>query len=186
MKSTHVRNAWTAGSMAPRKSARWREPSSACRAVAGRSSTDENARFNGTNLAVALNGTTSNVAGTIRHELTALTSLSFDAGRVEDRFDTSPLRDADSTTAGVKVSLNPAALIRGYRTCRPPRFPTPFVDGSRLSGNDARGQSHVRAARHHEVRGPATRDVQFSYDGNRPYLYRAAGEPRSPSRSLVQ
>ena len=130
---------------------------------------DENARFNGTNLAVALNGTTSNVAGTIRHELTALTSLSFDAGRVEDRFDTSPLRDADSTTAGVKVSFDPAALIKGsarvgYRDFRPLSSTVPGYQGTTLAVNLA---YVLLGTTKFDVQ--ATRDVQFSYDGNRPY-----------------
>src|SRR5262249_54702231 len=70
---------------------------------------DSGAPFLGANLRNELNRTITEGAATLRHQLTPLTSISVDVGRIQDRFAYSPLRDANSTTFGVEVQLDPAA-----------------------------------------------------------------------------
>lgn len=110
------------------------------------------------------------VAVTARHELTPLTSISFDVGRQDDRFEFSTLRDSDSTTAGVQVIFDPSAAIKGsarvgYRDFNPvdssvPGYqgPTVAVDLSYILLGSTRFGVQV------------TRDVQYSYDINQPYF----------------
>src|SRR4051812_33903638 len=85
---------------------------------------DDGQTFASANLNVELDRTSTAAAVTVRHELTPLTSITFDAGRVEDRFDLSPLRDSTSTSLGVQLTFDPAALIKGtarfgYRDFQP-------------------------------------------------------------------
>jgi len=105
----------------------------------------------------------------IRHELTPLTSLTLGAAREQDRFEFSPLRDADSTAFTVGVKLDPAALIKGsatvgYRDFKP-------LDGS-LAGFTG---TTVAADLSYVLLGitkfavSGMRDIQYSYDINQPY-----------------
>ncbi len=130
---------------------------------------DPNATFLGTNLAVELNRISTSGAIAVRHELTPLTSISVDVGRVQDRFDASPLRDSDSTTAGVQVSFDPNALIRGsarfgYRDFKPLSPDVPAFQGSTIAVNLAYvllGSTRFDFT--------ASRDLQYSFDVDRPY-----------------
>jgi len=116
-----------------------------------------------------LNRTVSEETISLRHELTPLTSLTFEASREQDRFEFSSLRDADSTRFSGGVKFDPAALIRGglavgYRDFKP-------LDGS-LAGfkgtTVAADLSYVLlGVTKFAVKG--TRDVQYSYDINQPY-----------------
>lgn len=130
---------------------------------------DNGATFLGSNLRHELNRTTTAGAVTLRHQLTPLTSISVDAGRSEDRFEFSSLRDADSATAGVEVLFDPAALIKGsarfgFRDYKPlsPEVPsyrgtTAAVDLSYVLLGTTRFSVQV------------VRDVSSSYDINQPY-----------------
>jgi len=122
-----------------------------------------------TALQVALNRVSTNLAVSARHELTPLTSISFDVGRLRDEFDISALRDSDSTTAGVQVTFDPSAIIRGsarigYRDFEPTdvslrsyRGPTVAVDLSYVLLGSTKLSLQVN------------RDVQYSFDVNQPY-----------------
>lgn len=130
---------------------------------------DQAATFLGSNLAAELNRVTTNGAIVLRHELTPLTSVSFDVGRVQDRFDTSTLRDANSTTAGFQVTFDPAALIRGsarigYRDFEPLSPGVPTFKGMTAAVNLA---YVLLGTTKFDV--TVSRDVQFSFDGNQPY-----------------
>ncbi len=120
-------------------------------------------------LQAALNRVSTDVSVSARHELTPLTSISVDVGRLSDRFDISSLRDSDSTTAGIQVTFDPSAVIKGsaragYRdfeakdpTVPGYRGPTLAVDLSYvLLGSTKFGIQ-------------LSRDVQYSYDVNQPY-----------------
>jgi hypothetical protein len=130
---------------------------------------DKSAEFLGTSLRDQLNRTVSEETISLRHELTPLTSLTFEASREQDRFEFSSLRDADSTRFSGGVKFDPAALIRGglavgYRDFKP-------LDGS-LAGfkgtTVAADLSYVLlGVTKFAVKG--TRDVQYSYDINQPY-----------------
>jgi hypothetical protein len=130
---------------------------------------DEDAVFLGTNLQFELNRTMTTGAFTIKHQLTPLTSIALDVGRQQDRFGFSPLRDSDSTTAGLQVSFDPFALIKGnarfgYRDFRPadPSLPgfrgtTAAVDLSYVLQGSTRLTLQVN------------RDIQYSFDVAQPY-----------------
>ena len=77
---------------------------------------DEDAEFQGENLAFQLNRTMTGVGAGLRYELTPLTSLTASADRTQDRFEFSPLRDSDSTSITGGVSFDPQALIKGSAT----------------------------------------------------------------------
>ena len=107
---------------------------------AGRRHVDfqEGARFVDTALRVELNRVTTNVTVNARNELTPLTSISIDVGRMNDRFDYAPNRDADSTMAGVQVMFDPSALIKGsarvgYRDFEPLDHSVPSYQGATVA-----------------------------------------------------
>jgi len=105
----------------------------------------------------------------IRHELTPLTSLTLGAAREQDRFEFSPLRDADSTAFTVGVKLDPAALIKGgatmgYRDFKPLDRSLPGFTGTTVTAD----LSYVLLGiTKFAVNG--TRDIQYSYDIDQPY-----------------
>src|SRR5262249_36314590 len=130
---------------------------------------NEGETFLNVDLREELNRTTTEAIVTVRHQLTPLTSISFDAGRSQDRFSFSSLRDSTSTTAGVQVMFDPAALIKGsarvgYRSFEPDAPNVTSYEGS------------VAAVKLSYVPLPTTkfdlqvsRDVQYSIDVNQPY-----------------
>ena len=116
-----------------------------------------------------MNRTVSAEAINLRHELTPLTSLTFEVGREQDRFEFSPLRDSDSTRVTVGVKLDPAALIKGgvvvgYRDFEPL---DPTLAGFRGTTVAADLSYVLFGTTRFAVKG--TRDVQYSYDVNQPY-----------------
>jgi hypothetical protein len=130
---------------------------------------DEDAVFLGTNLRDELNRAQTAASATLRHELTPLTSLTFDASRVQDRFEFATLRYADSTQVAVGLVFAPDALISGsaklgYRDFRPVQSDLPEFRGSTVAVN----LSYVARSSTKFVL-QAARDVQFSYDENQPY-----------------
>src|SRR4051812_8620320 len=74
---------------------------------------DEDQVYQGTDLSVELNRTVTTAAFTVKHQLTPLTAISFDAGSENDRFVSSPARDTDSTTAGAQITFDPDAILKG-------------------------------------------------------------------------
>jgi hypothetical protein len=120
-------------------------------------------------LQVALNRVSTDVSVSARQELTPLTSISVDVGRLSDRFDVSSLRDSDSTTTGLQVTFDPNAIIKGsarvgYRdfqakdpTVPSYRGPTVAVDLSYILLGSTKFGIQL------------SRDVQYSFDINQPY-----------------
>jgi hypothetical protein len=130
---------------------------------------DSSATFGGVNLQDALNRTVSSGGITVRHELTPLTSLTLDVTRVLDRFEYSPLRDADSTVIAGGVRLDPFALIKGsarfgYRDFQPVDRSLPGYRGSTAAVD----LTYV-ALGTTSLGFQLGRDVQYSYDIDQPY-----------------
>jgi hypothetical protein len=130
---------------------------------------DKDEIFLGESLADELNRSANNVSLAVRHQLTPLTSISVDVGRSQDRFEFSPLRDSDSTVAGVQVTFDPFALIKGtarigYRNFVPADKSLPGYAGS-IAAVDLTytlmGTTRLTLN--------VGRDVQYSYDVNQPY-----------------
>lgn len=136
-----------------------------------RSSTDfdKDAVFLGANLRDELTRTVTNTGIDVRHQVTPLTSLTFEAAREQDRFEFSPLRDSDSIRITGGVKFDPAALIKGgatvgYRDFAPVSNTLPGFKGSTV----ALDLSYVLlGVTRFAVK--ASRDVQYSYDINQPY-----------------
>lgn len=130
---------------------------------------DEAATFRGASLRTQLNHTSRTGVVTLRHQLTPLTSISVDAGRSEERFDFSPLRDNDSTIAGVQVTFDPFALIKGsarfgYRKL------DPVIGGlAGYSGSTAQVDLSYSLYGTTRFAVQSMRDVSYSYDINSPY-----------------
>ena len=125
--------------------------------------------FLGSSLRNELDRIVTETSLTVRQQLTPLTSIIFDGGREEDRFTFSQLRDSNSTTAGVQVTFDPSALIKGsarigYRDLEPLvpgvapyRGPTAAVDLTYVLLGTTRFGVQVG------------RDVRYSYDVGSPY-----------------
>lgn len=125
--------------------------------------------FLGNNLRFELNRTMTSAGLTARNQLTPLTSVTFSAGRQEDRFEFSPLRDSDSTRLLGGMAFDPFALIKGsfqigYRDFRPLAPDLPGYSGSVA---DAALSYVVRGSTKLTVN--VLRDIQYSYDVNQPY-----------------
>jgi hypothetical protein len=130
---------------------------------------DEGQKVGGQDLRVELNRTSRTMALTIRNQLTPLTNLTFEFGRVGDRFEFSTLRDTDSTRVTAGLTFDPFALLKGnatvgYRRFRPldnalPGFTglTTAVDLSYVLLGSTRFNATV------------SRDVEYSLDINQPY-----------------
>jgi hypothetical protein len=145
---------------------------------------DRYAEFLGTNLSDQLNRTVSEEAISLRHELTPLTSLTFEVGREQDRFEFSPARNSDSTWVTAGVKLDPAAVIKGgavvgYRDFQPLDASLAGFKGTTVAAD----LSYVLlGATKFAVKG--TRDVQYSYDVNQPY-YVQSGMNLEISQQIV-
>lgn len=130
---------------------------------------DQNEAYFGSNLSKELDRKSTTGGVTIRHQVTPLTSLTFEISRQQDRFDRNPLRDSDSTQASAGVSFDPFALVKGsatfgYRDFRPLNPSVAEYKG----GTAAVDLSYV-ALGSTKIGVKASRDVQYSYDVNQPY-----------------
>lgn len=129
----------------------------------------QNALFNNANLHNELNRTSTSGALTLRHELTTLTSVVLDVSRVQDRFQFSTLRDADSTQLTVGLKFNPFALISGSAQVGVRDFVPLSSDLPTYRGGTALLNLTYVAGGSTRLSVIGSRDVQFSYDVNQPY-----------------
>jgi len=125
--------------------------------------------FLGTNLRDELNRTETAAGISVRHQLTPLTTLTFNVAQEQDRFEFSSLRDSNSTSAGVTVSFDPHALIRGsasfgYMDFHPRSTGLPDYVGATAIGDLS---YTLLGATRFSVR--FKRDISYSYDINQPY-----------------
>jgi hypothetical protein len=130
---------------------------------------DSDEFFLSSNLSRELDRTVTAFAIGIKHDLTPLTSMSFDVGRQEDRFDYSQLRDSDSTTVSGHVTFDPFALLKGtarigYRDCVPLDTTVPGYQG----GAAAVDLTYVPQGTT-RLSLQIGRDIQYSFDVNQPY-----------------
>jgi hypothetical protein len=130
---------------------------------------DDGESFLGRSLHDELNRSETVETLVVRHALTPLTSITVDVSKQQDRFDSSSLRDADSTQATVGLTFAPDALISGvarvgFRNFKPLASDIPEYNGSTAAVNlsyIARGSTRFGFQ--------ANRDVEFSFDVNQPY-----------------
>lgn len=130
---------------------------------------DQAAVFLGTPLARELDRTSSSGALVVRHDLTALTSLSFEAGREYERFASSSLRDSNSTRVAGAVKFQPLALISGDASVGYRNFTPLLGDVPPYRGAIAAVNLSYRLLGTTRLGVQTTRDVQHSFDFNQPY-----------------
>lgn len=130
---------------------------------------DQAAVFLGTPLARELDRTSSGSALVVRHDLTPLTSLSFEAGRDHERFAFSSLRDSNSTRVAGTVKFQPLALISGDASVGYRRFTPLLGDVPPYRGAIAAVNLSYRLLGTTRLGVQTTRDVQYSFDFNQPY-----------------
>ena len=133
---------------------------------------DNDALFQSVNLQTLLNRTATAAAVEVKHQLTPLTSISVDVGRQQDRFEFSPARDSDSTVAGVRVTFDPFALIKGSARFGIRDFePLDSTIPRDKVGTVSLDLSYVLQGST-RIGVQVLRDVQYSYDVNQPYYLR--------------
>ena len=116
--------------------------------------------FSGVLLADALNTESETIEGSLEFELTPLTSLALNVGRVEDRFRRSPDRDAETRRYGVTLTFEPGALISGraqisYRQFDPQSSQIPDKSGIAAAvalSSSFRDQTRVVINLDHDIR----------------------------------
>src|SRR5439155_8123157 len=104
-----------------------------------------------------------------------LTSVTFSAGRSEQRFETSLSRNSTSNDYAVQLTFDPAALLKGtasvgYTDFKPQSADLPEYKGTTASVNLT--YSPLGATR---LSGSIARNVDFSYDVTQPYYVVTGG-----------
>jgi putative beta-barrel porin BBP2 len=130
---------------------------------------DQAAVFLGTPLARELNRTSSGSALVVRHDLTPLTSLAFEAGRDYERFAFSSLRDSNSTRVAGTVKFQPLALISGDASVGYRDFTPSLGDVPPYRGAIAAVNLSYRLLGTTRLGVQMNRDVQHSFEFNQPY-----------------
>jgi hypothetical protein len=121
------------------------------------------------NLEIELNRAMTIQGLTVRHQLTPLTSLTFEVVKQRDRFTFSPLRDSNSTMISAGVKFDPFALLKGGATFGYRDF-APVVAGvPGYKGATAAVDLSYVALGSTKLAVQASRDVQYSFDINQPY-----------------
>src|SRR5260370_34001993 len=116
-----------------------------------------------------MNRTSTHGVIAVRHQTTPLTSFALSVTRTRDRFEFSPLRDANSTAVAASVTFDPFALIKGtasfgYSDFEPLSAGVPNFRGATA----ALDLSYVAfSTTKFTVQG--ARDVQYSFHINSPY-----------------
>jgi hypothetical protein len=136
---------------------------------------DRNERYLGVGLADQLDYAATSFAGGARFKVTPLTTVTAAAEVEQDRFQRSPLRDADSLRIGPSVDFDSSAAITGhlradYRSFSPL---SPTVAGYR--GLTAFADIRYLFRDRIEVKVDANRDVDYSYDPIEPYYLEVGG-----------
>ncbi|MGE5359683.1 MAG: outer membrane beta-barrel protein [Bacteroidales bacterium] len=129
---------------------------------------DEADQFLGTSLARALNRVTTGWHAEARRRVMSLTTVLVRAEGLQDRFDTSHYKDADSVSVKPGIQFKPAALLKGealvgYRSFRPLNPLVPEFKGLVASLELAWVHSATRIG----VR--MSRDIEYSFVPTEPY-----------------
>jgi len=130
---------------------------------------DRDAQYRGVSLSEQLDYRTDTVAGGVQFRATPLTTVGVIAELQRDRFDRSPVRDADKLFVGPSVDIDPGAAVVGHARVGYQRFDPvdPIVAGYR--GAAALAELRYTFRDLTEVKFDARRDVDYSYDPIQPY-----------------
>jgi hypothetical protein len=118
----------------------------------------------GVDLATTLNRDTYTYSGGLRTEISPITQFTIDGGVDQDRFEESPLRDADGTFVNATLFIGPEALISGtatigYRDLRPA---DPLVESFR--GVTASGALTYTIMEFGRLSGAFIYGIEYSFD----------------------
>jgi hypothetical protein len=145
---------------------------------------DGDETFNGTSLQETLNRTTDAASAALRVELTPLTAFVLRAERASDRFDLSPVRDADSVRIVPGLEFKPAALIAGTASVGFRRFTPRSASLAPFRGLVANAALDYTLGDSTRFAFTADRDVTYSYEPVQPYFV-AGGYGLEVARRLV-
>jgi len=134
-----------------------------------------NEQYVGVSLAEQLDRTNTSFAGGLRFRVTPLTTIVTAVEIERDRFDRSPLRDADSVRVGPSVDFDTSAAITGHAKVGYHAF-SPLAQGSpHYRGLAASAELRYVFQDATELQVDADRDVDYSYDALRPYYLQSGG-----------
>jgi hypothetical protein len=126
--------------------------------------------YNDTALQQVLNRTTKMARLTVRHNLTPLTTLAMRVEAVSDRFEFSPLRNANSLRVMPGVELKPRALVSGTVYVGVRRFNPQSAALQDFSGMVANATLNYTLKTTTRFSFTADRDLTYSYEAFQPYF----------------
>jgi hypothetical protein len=136
---------------------------------------DRNERYLGVGLADQLDYAATSFAGGARFKVTPLTTVTAAAEVEQDRFQRSPLRDADSLRIGPSVDFDSSAAITGHLRADYRSFSPLSSTVAGYRGLTAFADIRYLFRDRIEVKVDANRDVDYSYDPIEPYYLEVGG-----------
>ena len=136
---------------------------------------DDGSEFRGSDLAHNLNSRTNSIEGGVQLTLTPLTTLNLTTTVQEDRFDSDPLRNADSWRVTPSLQFDPTALIRGTVAVGYRRFDASDPQVPDYSGVVVQILAGYTLLERTKFDLDLTRDVQYSYEDLEPYYLSNGG-----------
>jgi hypothetical protein len=136
---------------------------------------DENVEFRGEKLSTLLDSKTTTYESALNFELTPFTTLSLVGGMDEQRFDHSPIRDADSLRIAPTVSFSPLGQITGTGSIGYRRFNGLDPSMPDYSGLVSSGGIGLLLGGKYKLDTLFTRDVRYSYEEGLPYYIVSGG-----------
>lgn len=136
---------------------------------------DEGSEFRGSDLAHNLNSRTNSIESGVQLALTALTTLNLTTTVQQDRFDSDPLRNADSWRVTPSLQFDPSALIRGTVAVGYRHFDAVDPQVPDYSGVVVQVQAGYTLLERTKFDLDLTRDVQYSYEDLEPYYLSNGG-----------
>ncbi len=135
---------------------------------------DQGQQFRGAELDVELNAENRGLDGALAFQVTPITSVSVAISREEDRFELSPLRNADSLRVAPTVTFTPLGAFSGSAFIGWRRFDALDASIEDYSGLVAGGTVGVHIVDRYHVEAAFSRDVRYSYEAATPtYLWMA-------------
>jgi hypothetical protein len=134
----------------------------------------EDAFYDGARLKDELDRSATSAAVTLRHELTPLTTVTFSAGRSEQRF-TSSSRSSESDDYSVSFNFDPRALLRGSATFGYTRYKPESADLRGYEGATFDVSLAYALADSTRFTATMSRAIDFSYNNDQPYYVLSGG-----------
>jgi putative beta-barrel porin BBP2 len=136
---------------------------------------DRNERYLGVGLADQLDYSATTLTGGVRFRVTPLTTLLAAAEVEQNRFDRSPVRDANSVRIGPRVDFESSAAITGHAQVEYRSFAPLSPDVASFRGMTAFADLRYLFRDRVEVKIEAARDLDYSFDPVQPYFLEVGG-----------